>query len=157
MGIIKGKKLMVFLSTDGTSYKSVAYATNHTFTTSVSTSDISTKDNSDSTTGAGAWIDEDIDTYSWSVTTDNLFSLDSDHGENIGDLTDLYLAGTPVFLKFQLAADGEVGATGWAQKDGYTLSGKALISSIEISAQNGDNASFSVEFTGKGRLSKSTK
>ncbi len=48
MGIIKGKKLMVFISTDnGATYKSIAYATSHSFKTSASTISVSTKDDGD--------------------------------------------------------------------------------------------------------------
>lgn len=155
--IIKGKKLMLFASIDdGKTYKSIACATSHSLSLSTSTTEISTKDDADAT--GGRWQDQDIDMLSWTASTENLVAV-AGEGHGIDDLLTLYLNGKTVKLRMQLAALSPSGVPtgGWAsdKSNGVpTLSGEAIISSFQINASNGDNATFTCEFTGKGRLSK---
>lgn len=152
MGIIKGKKLMVFISTDnGTTYQSIAYATSHSFKTSASTISVSTKDDGDFENGR--WENPELDVYSWSLTTENLFSL-SGQGHSFSDIMDIYLTGRPVMLKFDIGDDVKPSEAGWESSDNVLISGTALITSLDVNAPNGDNASYTAEFTGKGTLNQ---
>lgn len=151
--IISGKKLMVLVKAGTGDYKSVAYATNHTFSTSASTVDISHKDLAD--TDGGRWDDQDVDVFSWSVNCEHLYAAEGE-GHTFSDLFDLYANGTEVELKFGLVADSSTGVPtgGWAPQSGTGspeyLTGKAIITSLDLNAQNGEKASFSATFTGKG-------
>ena len=152
MGIIKGKKLMLFLE-DGSEYISVGYATNHTLSTSASTISVSHKDLEDA--GAGKWDDQDVDTFTWSITTENFYANDAE-GITFADLYSYYAAGTTLNVKFGVAANSTSGVPtgGWqAPTTGDVLSGKVIITSIDMNAPVDDNASFSITFTGKGALS----
>ena len=70
--IVKGKKLMVFVKASGGDYKSIGFATNHTLSTSASTISISHKDLADA--GSGKWDDQDIDTLSWTITSESFYA-----------------------------------------------------------------------------------
>lgn len=153
MGIIKGKKLMVFVK-KGNSYVSIGYATNHTLSTSASTVDVSHKDLADGANG-GRWDDQDVDVLSWTLSTENFYA-DTAEGISFEDLFGYYSAGTELDLKFGVAANSTTGVPtgGWvAPATGTVLEGKAIITSIDVNAPVAENASFSVQFTGKGALS----
>ena len=157
MGIIKGKKLMVFIKQANDGYKSIGYATNHTFSTSAATIDVAHKDLADA--GSGRWDDQDVDTFSWTITSENFYA-DSAEGETFATLFSYYSNGTELDLKFTCAADSTSGVPtgGWTPASsaiGAVLSGKAIITSLDINASVSDNASFTVTFTGKGALTAS--
>lgn len=151
MGIIKGKKLMLFVENGG-NYVSVGYATNHTLSTSASTISVSHKDLEDA--GSGKWDSQDIDTLSWTITTENFYANDAE-GVTFADLYTYYASGTELNVKFGVAANSTTGVPdgGWtAPSTGDILSGKVVITSIDVNAPVDDNASFSITFTGKGAL-----
>ena len=156
MGIIKGKKLMLFVKESDT-YKAIAFATNHTFSTSASTINVSHKDLADLATGAAKWDDQDIDTFSWSITSEHLYANEG-AGYTAKDIFALYANGTVLDVKFGLADASTTGApaeTGWVPSTTNTtgmLSGKAVITSYDINASVDDNASFSITLTGKGPI-----
>ena len=161
MGIIHGKKLMLFIK-EGTGstavYKSIGYATNHTFSTSASTVDVAHKDLADAASGAGKWDNQDIDTYSWTITTENFYASEAD-GYTFNDLFALYAEGTVLDVKFGIAADSTTGVPsgGWNPVTGQTsdpeyLSGKAIITSVDLNASVSEKASFSLTLTGKGPI-----
>ena len=154
MGNIKrGKKLMVWVKGSTGDYTSIGYCTNHTLSTSASTINVSHKDLADVTSG-GKWTDEDLDTFSWSITSDNFYA-ETAEGKTFADLFAYYTGGTVLDIKFGIAADSTNGAPtgGWAAPaSGTVLTGKAIISSIEISAPVDDNATCSIQFQGKGPL-----
>lgn len=154
MGIIKGKKLMLFIKENET-YKAIAFATNHTFSTSASTISVSHKDLADLATGAAKWDDQDLDTFSWTITSEHLYANEG-AGYTAKDIFALYANGTVLDVKFGLADAGTTGApaTGWVPSTSETqvLSGKAVITSYDINASVDDNASFSITLTGKGPI-----
>ena len=150
--IVKGKKLMVFVKASGGDYKSIGFATNHTLSTSASTISISHKDLADA--GSGKWDDQDIDTLSWTITSESFYANQAE-GITFADIWGYYAAGTVLDLKFGVAADNTTGVPtgGWVTPvSGTVLSGKAVISSVDVNAPVDDNASFSITFTGKGAL-----
>lgn len=150
--IVKGKKLMCFVKSGEGTYKSIGFSTNHTLSTSASTISVSHKDLPDA--GSGKWDDQDIDTLSWTITVE-AFYANTVEGIGFADIYGYYAAGTVLDLKFGVAADNTTGVPtgGWAvPSTGTVLSGKAIISSIDVNAPVDDQGSFSLTFTGKGAL-----
>ena len=153
MATILGKKLMLFVK-DGETYKSIAYATNHTFTTSASTVSISSKDDADVTEG-GKWDNQELDMFSWSITAEHLFAFEG-AGITSDDVIQHYLNGTLLDVKFGLARINLPGAPdeGWAEEsvESRFITGQAYITSLDINASNDGRASMSVTLTGKGKV-----
>jgi predicted secreted protein len=150
--ILKGTDLMVFTDVMGTStLKSIAYATNHTLTVNMNSQEVSTKDS-----GGGKWIEISDQKLSWSATSENLYSYDGS-GSNYNDLFNKMLARTPLTLVFALEDEYEdkpdtIPTTGWAPVTIPRYTGKAYITDLQLNAPDGDNASFTVTFTGSGAL-----
>ena len=143
---------MLFVKAGSGDYKSCAFATNHTLSTSASTISVSHKDLGDS--GNGKWDNQEIDTLSWTITTENLYA-NVGEGYTFNDLWNFYTNGTELDIKFAVAADSTTGVPtgGWVPPvSGTVLSGKAIISSLDINAPVDDNASFSCTLTGRGAL-----
>lgn len=158
MATILGKKLMLFVKDSEGTYKSIAYATNHTFTTSASTVSVASKDDADVASGAGKWDAQDLDMFSWSISAENLFAYEG-NGMTSDNVMELYLSGQLLEVKFGLAQTSATGApeTGWeqaAQTAGVKmLSGKAHITNLDINASNDGRATMSITLTGHGAVS----
>ena len=156
MGIIKGRNMMLFLSPNGTSstnYKSIAQATNHTLTISADTVDISTKD-----IYSGKWQTSELNTLNWSASSENLV-CDDPQGVSYEDLVDYMIKGTKLTGVFGMRSgttseDANVTTGGWTPLATDGLKGEMIITNLVKNAPNGDNASFTVDFTGVGPLTK---
>lgn len=151
--IIRGKKLMVFVKSGEGTYKSIGFSTSHTLSTSASTISVSHKDLVDVVSG-GKWEDADIDTLTWNITSESFYANEAE-GVTFADLWNYYAAGTVLDLKFGVADTSTTGVPvgGWAvPSTGTVLSGKAIISSLDVSAPVDDNATVSIQFQGKGAL-----
>jgi hypothetical protein len=139
---IKGGNLMVFVNSE-----SIPLATNHTLRISGDTEDVSNKD-----VASGKWAASEISQFSWEASTDNLYSTNGAE-----ELFALMTAAQPVTLVMapKTEADGtELPAGGsWTASSAAGYTGQAIITSLEITAQNGENATFSATFTGYGKLS----
>ena len=146
MSIVNGTDLMVFLG----GY-SIAYATNHSLSTSAETTTTSrkTKDNT-----GGAWQTSKVTNFSWSLSSENLYTTGVDHGNNFKQLFTIYKAGQPVDVKFCCKKESLINAPelGWTPGTSNVFSGKAIITSMELNAPDGEDASYTVEFTGDGEL-----
>ena len=69
----RGSDLMVFVYDEKTKkMKSIAFATNHSFSLSAEVTEISSKD------GSGKWADSQINTMSWEMSTENLFAAEGE-------------------------------------------------------------------------------
>ena len=141
--IIKGGRLMLFLNDE-----SIPLATSHTLRISSDTVDVSNKD-----VASGKWAASEVGQFSWEVTTDNLYS---DNG--VEKLYEAMLDAEPipaVFIEKDEDDGEELPASGsWTPsttKKGFQ--GSVIITSLEVTAQNGENATFSASFTGYGELS----
>lgn len=157
MGITKGKKLMIWVKDSSGDYTSIGFCTNHTLSTSASTISVSHKDLADAGSN-GKWDDQDIDTLSWTITSENFYAETAD-GKTFKDLFAYYSAGTVLDIKFGTAVTSTTGVPtgGWvAPASGTVLSGKAIITSLDLNAPVDDNASCSVTFQGKGALTISS-
>ena len=153
MAITKGKKLMIWVKDSSGDYTSIGFCTNHTLSTSASTINVSHKDLADAGS-SGKWDDADLDTLSWTITSENFYA-ETAEGKTFKDLFAYYSAGTVLDIKFGTAATSTTGVPsgGWvAPASGTVLSGKAIITSLDLNAPVDDNASVSITFTGKGAL-----
>lgn len=157
MAIIKGGELMLFISnTETGGFKSIAQATNHTLTITANTSDISTKD-----INAGKWTAVDANTFSWTVTSENLV-CDDPEGVKYEDLVEYMINGTEIHGVFGQVGNQTKGTNdeikvptgGWTPKTTDGLRGRMIITNLVKNAPVGDNASFTVDFTGIGPLAK---
>lgn len=140
--IINGSQLMVFMNG-----KSIAYATSHQLTITGNQVDISHKD-------LGIWSASEIGNITYEITSENLYS---DSG--FDDLFTAMVSKNPVTIVFGHASNwNEEGlsdsSTNWTPdtttKKAYQ--GKALITSLTANANVGENATFSVTFTGQGSI-----
>ena len=141
MSIIKGGDMMLFVNG-----KSIGYATSHTLSLNADTKETSTKDS------GGKWQTSEVGILSWSASSENLCSNDQE-GVGYEDLVELYLTRATITGVFALEGnstdleDGkldEVPDNGWTPKHSNGYTGKMIITSIELNASNGENATFSV-------------
>lgn len=154
--IIKGDELMIF-DANG---ESIALATSHTLSISANSSEINCKD-------GGIWTSSTVNQISWSITTENLYSLDE-----YNTLFDMLTARTPVVVYFgkkSQTGTGDVDADGatptggdassqkvWTKSATGCYTGSAVITSLDVNANSGDNATFSATFQGVGSLTRQT-
>lgn len=149
---IKGSDLMLFIGG-----KSVAGATNHTLTINAETSEISAKTKDEAN---GAWNESEVSTFTWEATTENLVTFTGyGVGNTYMDLYDAMSTGEEVTLVLGVKSESGEKAP---DADGFTpkaagqpyLTGKAYITSLDLTAQDGENATFTATFTGNGKLEK---
>ena len=149
--IIKGSDLMLFK--DG---QSIAHASNHTLNITPEVSEISSKD-------TGLWTMSEVTKIGWNITAEHLYVQSAfenmfNLGVTSGDKFQVYFGLKKGYkggsdynssYSYNVTEDGA-----WTpDTNTYMLCGYVLIDSIDISAQAGDNATFSVSMTGVGPLS----
>lgn len=141
---IKGGDMMVFA--EG---KSIACATSHTLSLSMETTETSSKDS------GGGWSTYEAGVLGWTASSENVAST-GEAGLTYDDLVDMMIAREPIHLVFgpKKEAGENVPAGGWTPAEGKGREGDAFITSVEENAPNGENATFTVQFTGTGPLTK---
>ena len=150
---------MVFVN-NGTKLQSIAYATNHTLEVSMNTTDTSTKDN-----GNGLWQNSEPGMMSWSMSTENLMSDSAQNGLSFNSLFDIMLKRQTVEVAFALQTNNidyagkldtvfEAPSDGWTPDTANQYHGKCYITSLNITATNGEKATYTATFTGAGNLQK---
>ena len=149
--ILRGGDLMLFVK-DGTGYTSIAFATNHTVTVNAEAAEISCKD-------AGIWGASIVNKLSWEIQSENLYCT-----QEYSKLFDLMTAREAVEVTFGVPTENaakkltgiESPTEAWHYNaDGEdTYKGKAVITSLTLNAQDGDNATFSCTLTGVGSYNK---
>ena len=130
--------------------KALAYATSHTLTLTGNTVDISSKDH-------GFWGASEVGSVTWEITTENLYT-DNDYDK----LFDMMITAEPVTIAFAKASNYDkngLTATGgsveaWEPDQKNYRTGKAVITSLTLNANTGENATYSATFTGNGALIK---
>lgn len=159
MAVIKGGDLMLFIeSGNGSSLvkKSIAFATNHTLNISADTKETSSKDS------GGVWQTSEIGILSWTVSSENLYA-DAGAGYGYDELFSMMVARKPIKVVFGIEGDstdlnegklGQAPTGGWKPKAGSGYEGSVIITGLSQNAPNGDNATFTVDFTGVGELKK---
>ena len=139
--IIKGDELMLFKND-----KSLGYSTSHVLTISGSTIDISSKDH-------GYWGASEIGNITWEITSENFYT-DADYDA----LFDAMINKEKVTVKFGHASDYDVNGLGslsyWSPASTGLYTGEAFITSLTAYANTGENATFSVTFSGSGAIKK---
>ena len=149
MANIMGEQIQLFLSG-----KTLACATSCSVNISSDDIDVSCKDSA----GFNSTIPGRI---TWTASSDNLFVL-----TDFNKLVDAMLNKTVLTLAFSTVknfsaktapdADGHVVPTGgWTSNDDMYY-GQVTVSSIDLSADNGSVATYSVNFNGHGALAKKT-
>lgn len=141
--IIKGSMLMVFVGGFP-----VAFSTSSSISFTSNTSEVSTKDH-------GLFPSVLVNSQTWEVTTENLASADNIN--QLFTILDNTRNGQTVTLKFAKPSNwndkGIVGSEGQSSSwtDGDILAeGEAYITSLQINAPSGENATISATFTGVG-------
>lgn len=139
--IIKGDELMVFINGH-----SIAFATSHTFAVTGNTIEMNCKD-------TGFYTKQDIGNMTWEITSENLYT---DAGYDT--LFDAMINRILTTVIFGYADDYDENglselAPYWQpdSESGYYV-GEAYISSLTANANTGENATFSVTFTGHKAL-----
>ena len=145
--VINGGDLMLFLG--GTS---IAFSTSHKLSISAETVETSSKDN------GGKWVAKAVRKLSWNMSTENLYSLDG-AGKTYDDLFTMMTSRTEIDAIFTVEKDyatkaDEVPSGGWLPMTTGQYKGKVVITSLELNAPNGDNATFTASFEGVGALTK---
>ena len=132
--VIMGSDLMVFIGT-----KTIGFATSCSLELSGDATDISNKD------FGNGWSSSKITNRSWTVSE---------------DLFDAYVNGTELTIKWQPTTNynaaervNDKPQAGWTGA-GVSYSGKATVTSLSASADNGSAGTFSVTFTGIGAITK---
>lgn len=162
---INGADLMAFTNVndggeDVSKLKSVAYATGHTLDITMNTVDTSTKDD-----GAGIWSDSEPGLLDWQVQTNNLMSDKAADGSSFNDLIDAMIARKPIKIAFGLQgnqkdytakelAGFKVPKGGWTPDPSNHYYGNVLITSINVTGNNGEKATATATFKGCGPLKK---
>lgn len=141
--IKKGNELMIFMED-----AAIAFAKNHTLSLTANTVDISSKDHGD-------FAPQIPTTISWEATTENLTTE-----SGFTKLRDAMLKKDTVTIAFapcsNYDANGIVGTdTTWVAGTAWTT-GEAYITSLQITAQNGELSTMSATFTGATSLAAGT-
>jgi hypothetical protein len=107
----------------------------------------------------GYWKSSAVKTLSWELSTENLFSVDATGGKAYVDLFDAMAGRTELEVIFALKDVADT-TLPWSPASGSAAapqySGKVVITSLQLNAPNGDNASYTATFTGTGELTKIT-
>ncbi|MDL2243911.1 phage tail protein [Parabacteroides sp. OttesenSCG-928-J18] len=146
---IDGSNLMLFVK-DGTGYTSIGAATTHTLSITTETADISNKD-------LGRWGGSIGRRINYSLSTSNMFAFDAD-GKGIQDLYNYMVNFTELEVVFGLNEGftdpyAVVPTGGWNPATGQPQwKGKIIISSLNVSANSGEQATFDCEMQGIGAL-----
>lgn len=158
---------MLFIDTDTTgskpTYMSVAFATNHTFSISAETTDVSSKDH-------GIYGAQEISKITWELTTENLTSTAEENGYNTLYTYMLEQRVIPVMFALvdSAATDEIIGQTpqSWSigteiiQQGDFNphnlhrsnVIGEGIITSLTLNANNGETSTFSATITGTSTL-----
>lgn len=151
--IIKGSHLMVLIDVveNGIStLKPIAFSTSHTLSKQLNTTEINCKDYGD----AAAIVPQN---YSWTMQTDNLYSIDGYEVINTifnnKEKVTVYFGETNYNNAGQesIVDKADSNPTEW-EKEGFGEQGYAYITALDVTASAGENATFSATFTGTGTL-----
>ena len=129
----------------------IAFATSHSFSKTLNTSEVTCKDFGDT----AAVLPQN---YSWTMQTDNLYSIDGYQMINYAfknmKKVKVYFGETTYDQTQAQASIVDVNnAQDWGLA-GFGEEGDAYITSLDVTASAGENATFSATFTGSGTLTE---
>ena len=144
--IIEGSNLMLFSNVEGGSGSTMTALAAATSCKVGLKGNVQSKKSKDS----GCWDESDVTTLSWDGSSDNLFTI-----EDYSTLMNAMIARKPIMIQFSTVKNADsvngMPTGGWTPNtDGFK--GLALITSLEATGNNGDNATYSVSLTGTGPL-----
>lgn len=152
--LIKGSDVLIWVGD-----KTIGFSQSMTISMSGEATAVSNK------SAGNGWQSNILASRSWTASSDAVYAVDVYSTEcSYEDLYDAYINGTSVTLSWGVnqnagATTGRVAdvdkANGW-KKSGTYYTGSAIITNLELSASNDDSASYSVEFTGSGAITKAT-
>lgn len=139
---IKGGEIILF---NGSTQ--IAFAQTHTLSITGETQDVSNKD-----VGGGDWQSSEVSKLSWEISAEHMVNAD---GSNFDTLYDAMVAMTPLDVVLAKSTGTESGGvTTWTAGNAFGYKGKVTITSLELTAQNGEYATFSATLQGSGALKK---
>lgn len=131
---LKGQNLRIFVGD-----RCIAAATSCTIHLGTTQDQTTTKDST------GDWDEIEITGKNWDVTCESLYSTD---GTAVTTSQLLAMLGTQVTVKF----DETDGTSNRTAKNTFSHSGSAFLVDMNISAQNRQNVTSSIQFKGSGPL-----
>lgn len=147
MPAINGKDIMLFFKLNGT-IKSIAMSTSHTLNLTSDEEEVSSKD-------SGIWGDQEVTKLRWAATSDNFVDgIDTD--DAYGLLFEAWRTRQKIDVVLSIPTnitDGAVPEGGWLPPSvGGGYKGKATIASLNMTAPNGQKATYQLSLTGAGEL-----
>ena len=125
--------------------KALGYSTGCKVTTTTETGERVTKEAS-----AGKWKEKYVKSFSESISSDGCVLIDGDEGTPTYDqLKDLQTAGMPIDVNYNVREEGS--------REGKTAGGykgKYIITSLELDAQAGDDAKYSIQLENCGAVTQ---
>lgn len=158
-----GEQLQLWIGS-GSSAHTLACATSLSVNINADSIDVSCKD----TGKFGASIAGKI---SWDLSTDCLFAAANESGgsSNYVELVDAMIAGTPLTATWAVVENYDTANASGGDEDGHIFnattkaksannlySGKVVITSIALTADNGSLSTYSVSLQGKGAINKTS-
>ena len=147
MATIKGENLRILIGDDTEHLACVAAATNGQIHLALQVEEDTTKDTDDD------WIQQEPVGINWDAQVDALVVVDN---QETGVTADDLIVGQVYVLRFSQTATtaGTQNRTQVASQ--AQLTGSAILSDLQLTAQNGDMSTFSAKFTGTGDLTQYT-
>lgn len=147
--VMSGSDLMIFIQngTGVTNMTSIAYATSCSIETSAETTATTSKDHT------GKWGTSTVKLFNWTASSEHLYADKQSNGFDL--LFAAYTKATPISIFFTIKSGATMTADTWTKGEGG-YKGEVIITSLSISAPDGDNATFSCSMTGNGPLIKVT-
>ena len=142
--LVRGEDMMLYVLI-GATYTPIAYATSNSLSYSLDTIDTSSK-------MSGDWKSAMPGQIGWTVSTDSLISQTTGHA-SFSKLEELMVARTPIDVKFGTVTADSAEFTLNASKPLRT--GKAIITSLEMTSEKGGICTSSITLQGNGQLAKS--
>lgn len=147
MATIKGENLRILMGADTQHLTCVAASTNAVVHLSLQVEEDTTKDTVDD------WIEQSPVAINWDAQVDALVLLDSQEtGVTIDDL----VVGQVYVLRFSQTATTAGTQNRTPITNVIQLTGSAILSDLQLTAQDQDIATYSAKFTGTGDLTKYT-
>lgn len=140
---LKGQNFRVFLK-EADAFKAIAGATSCSVHLAANLEETSTKDSTED------WQEQEVVSKQWDGSVDALVILDDSSA--IGGLSVIDLIGTTVDIEFQETTGTDKNRSPKASGVKYT--GKAIVNDISQTHGNKANSTFTMQFTGVGKLEK---
>lgn len=147
MATIKGENLRVLMGEDTENLTCVAASTNCAVHLALQLEEDTTKDTEDD------WIVQEPVAINWDAQVDALVLLDN---QETGVTVDDLIVGHVYVLRFSQTATTTGTQNRTPIQNVIQLTGSAILSDLQLTAQNQDIANYSAKFTGTGDLTRYT-